>query len=105
MSRPDSKNGMFLTRLPFKRDPRIRIQFATDIPHVEFIPFDQIAWVEPYEGEDGTCNNSRVLLHTLEFRCYLQSMEDIKSKVCEFVGRNAREGKGSPEFPWVIAQS
>lgn len=96
------QTGVFLTRIPLRvPDPRAKNEFSTTIPLVEFIPFTQIAWAMPYT--DGKTVGTLILLNTLEFRGYVQSVEFIKTKVCEFVGRNARAGVSSPSFPWVMA--
>lgn len=105
MLQKEVRNGMYLTRVPLKvPDPKVRNPFGTDVNLVEFIPFNQIAWAAPYTYKEGQGIGTLLLLNTLEFRCYLQNLEIVKQKVCEFVGRNARAGIPSPEFPWVISQ-
>ncbi len=97
MIRPDQ--GVFLTRISngVKKEDNM---YQTNTPLVEFIPFNQIAWVLPYHGRHPS--NTLILLNSFEFRCYVQSFDFIREKVCQFVGRNAKAGITSPPFYWVI---
>jgi hypothetical protein len=90
-------NGIYLTRLPRKTGPDTNNRFGTNVPWVEYIPFDQIAWAMRYGN-----NHSILLLNTLEFRCYIQNLGYIKEKVCQFVGYQAKAGIACPRFPWVV---
>lgn len=99
-----SEPGIYLTRVPGKTQPEgTPNQFGSDNPLLEYVPFSQIAWASTYVVGPETM--TLILLNTLEFRCYLQSIEFVKQKVCEFVGRNAKEGKSSPSFPWILMKT
>jgi hypothetical protein len=102
MTRQNPCSGVYLTRLPLRTaDPKMRNQFGTEVPLVEFIPFNQIAWASPYSTKHK--QGIIVLLNTLEFRCYIQTLDFLNLKVCEFVGRQAKAGLESPQFPWVLS--